>query len=299
MNLVLGTLEELKAHLLNEGLRSATDFDGTLTGLGLGIAARFEKTCGRKFARVEDDTFEFSGDRDHIGLPRYPVESIASVELRETLTTGWVDQGTVNELVAQLMAESGVVLLHGALGGWADRVRLTYTGGYWIDESADGSIDNRTSVQQGRVDLTEGDESKVITFGVEFVTAPKVMITLVPPEGGVIISVVPQAPITVTGCTALLAAPVPGAGYALHWIAVSSNSAGSGGALPTGATELPADLKLAWLLQCEHVWRLRDKLGTSVAETAKTAADMAGLASMQLLPEVEAILRHYRRYALT
>lgn len=298
MNLTLGTLDELKAHLLNEALQDDTRFDATIAALGLGVAGEFERLCARRFGRVVGATFEASADRDHYTLPRYPVEAVTKIELRQTLAEGWVDQGDVDGLVRQIMAEAGLVLLDALLGGWADRVRLTYTGGYWIDESADGTIDHRSAVQQGSVSLSANDETKAISFGVAFASAPKVALSLVAPAGGVIISVQPSA-ITTSGCTALLAAPIPDAGYSLQWIAVAANATGSGGALPEGATELPHELKVAWFLQCEHIWRLRDKLGTSVAESARTAADMAALTSLQVLPSVQAILASHRRFALT
>ena len=378
MNLGLGHLTELKAHLLNEALRSETTFDGAIAALGKGVAARFDAECNRKFARVAGATAEFSCDRDYLPLPRYPIEAIGKIELRETLTAGWVDQGAVNDLVVQIMAEAGIVVLHAPLGGWRDRLRLTYTGGYWyptapatavqsgnvaIDSGgfaatilfssafagvpsvkcatispADGAILAATPfditsagftvrlsaataaagysvdwvavyggedlaalvLQEATVALDIGDGQKEITFATPFAVAPIVVCNVVTPTGGYLVACAPSL-VTTTGFRALLSWQIDATGYALSYIAVSPTAlaASEASTLPTGAIQLPDDLKLAWLLQCEHIWSLRDNLGVSVAASAKTGADMAGLAAMQLVPEVENILHHYRRYSLT
>lgn len=378
MNLGLGHLTELKAHLLNEALRSETTFDTSIAALGKGVAARFDAHCNRKFARVAGATAEFGADRDHLPLPRFPIESISKVELRETLTTGWADQGTVNDLVAQILADAGVVILHAPLGGWADRLRLTYTGGFWYPTAAatavqsgnfaiesggfaativfpsafadvpsvkcatiapaDGAILAATPfditatgftvrlsaataaagysvdwvavyggedlaalvLQEASVALEIGDGQKDITFATPFAIAPIIVCNVVTPTGGYLVACAPSL-VTTTGFRALLSWQIAATGYALSYIAVSPTAlaASEASTLPTGATPLPDDLKLAWLLQCEFIWKLRDKLGVSVAESAKTGADMSGLVGMQLVPEVENTLRNYRRYSLT
>lgn len=67
-------------------------------------------------------------------------------------------------------------------------------------------------------------------------------------------------------------------------------------ATPAGATALPADLLLAWKLQCEHVWTQRDKLGLQLAKEQSTPA---ALAAIELLPVVKEHLRPFVRYALS
>lgn len=66
--------------------------------------------------------------------------------------------------------------------------------------------------------------------------------------------------------------------------------------LPTGATALPDDLKLAWLLQCREIWQHQDKLGINLAEGKDRAFSMA---TVEMLPQVKEILSAYRRYQLT
>jgi hypothetical protein len=298
VNLTLGTLEELKAHLLAEALRSGTDYDGAITAIGKGVAARFEQFCDRKFARVEDDTYECGADRSHVSLPRYPVEEISAIHLRETMADGWVDQGTVNDLLLNLSEAAGLAEFGSSLGSRTARIKLTYTGGYWIDESADGSVDNRSAVQKGSVALSAADESKAITFGVEFASAPVVSLSVVIPADGTIIPVSHTTP-TTTGVTAILGFPVPATGYTLQWIAVGANESGSGGAMPAGATEVPHDLKLAWLQQCEFLWKLRDKLGLGIAGGGDGSQLVSlTLAGAKLIPDVEETLQRYKRFSL-
>lgn len=65
---------------------------------------------------------------------------------------------------------------------------------------------------------------------------------------------------------------------------------------PAGSTAVPADLQLAWRLQCELVWKQRDKLGLNIAE--KPSAE-AILSSVELLPYVVQLLRPFVRHTLT
>lgn len=297
MNLVLGTLAELKAHVLAEALRSGTDYDGALTALGLGVAARFEQQCARKFARVEGDTYECPADVAHVSLPRYPLEEITALALRETLKGGWVDQGDPEDIIENLGEQAGLVYFGTIVAPLPARLRLTYTGGYWIDESGDGTIDNRSAVQRGSVSLAADDESKAVTFGTAFATAPSVICSVVAPSGGTIISSVPSL-ITTSGFTARLGFPIPATGYTLSWIAAGANEAATGGSLPTGATELPADLHLAWLLQCQLAWQSVDNLGTGLGSSEMRAATVASLQKLNLAPEVTETLRRYVRHVI-
>lgn len=205
MDLIFSNLSTLKTHLLAASLVAGTDYDTAITALGRGVAGSFEKHCNRSFVRAVAATYDFTADRCHVVLPRYPIETITKVELRETLTLGYVDQGTVNDIILNISEKAGLVQLASALGDWQQRVRLTYTGGYHVN-----------------------------------ILEPDAM------------------------------------GYPT--------------ALPAGATALPYDLLFAWLLQCEHVWAQRDKLGTSVAE--KAVSDGA-VAHVELLPAVLTTLRSY------
>ena len=67
--------------------------------------------------------------------------------------------------------------------------------------------------------------------------------------------------------------------------------------LPTGATALPDDLKLAWLNQCEVIWKSRDNLGTTLIDDAAQSKPVT-LADLKLSPDVQRILDDYRRVQL-
>jgi hypothetical protein len=60
-----------------------------------------------------------------------------------------------------------------------------------------------------------------------------------------------------------------------------------------GQTPVPADLQMSWLMQIEHIWSVRDKLGIGLA--AKPGEETK-VASAQLIPMVKEILQGYRRF---
>ncbi len=149
-------------------------------------------------------------------------------------------------------------------------------------------------LQQASASVATNAESLTITYPTAFAAAPAVLCNLVAPDGGTIISAQPSA-VTTTGFKAEFAAPVP-AGYTLSWCAYAQGAISSL-TLPSGATALPDDLKFAWLTQCEAAWQLRDKLGLSLAEGAESRRTLT-LGQLQLVPEVEAILKNHIRYAI-
>lgn len=376
MNLGLGNLTELKAHLLNLALRAENTYDDAIAALGKGVAARFEQATNRKFARVVDDTFETSADREHLSLPRYPIEEISAVGFRENMADGFVDQGAIDAIVQNLIESAGIVHLQSPLGGWKDRIRITYTGGYWFPTRGTPAI------RRGSVELTAADETIDVAFGVSFGAKPGVVCNIVGPSGSDVISVVPSA-VTVAGFTATFGAAIPGSGYSLVWFAVpvsdeapdatsflqavsnlsadaetftvtfaaafsvapavvcniiapadgvviasvpaavtTSGFTARFGApipasgyklawmaqdisatdeedMPAGATALPADLKFAWLTQCQLVWNAIDALGVGLGSNEARTATTRALSDLRLAPEVEQTLRDHRRYCLT
>lgn len=67
-------------------------------------------------------------------------------------------------------------------------------------------------------------------------------------------------------------------------------------AMPDGATALPGDLQLAWLLYCQEVWNKRDKLGLNL----NTAPDArVGLERLKLPDGIAEMLRDHRRMQLS
>lgn len=203
--LILGTLAQLKTFLLPYNQVAETEWDVALTHLGKGAAGQLQRACNRELPRVSGATQTFAGDSRLFSVARYPIESVTTFEVREDVAEGW----TTETPDYQLDPTTGLVKLYTALGSDFSLVRLTFTGGYWVDESADGS-----------------------------------------------------------------------------------------GTLPTGATELPEDLKLAWLLQCQHIWNLRDNVGAA----ALTKKDYEAIAITRLMneakglaPQVEDLVRPFRK----
>jgi hypothetical protein len=135
MNAGLGSLTDLKTRLLPAQSRAQTDSDAEILALGLGTARWFERYCDRRFARFVNDTYLCRADCSFVVLPRYPLESVASVEtltIGETVWTPLVESW-------QLYPDAGLVDLVGAFGSTAQQLRLTYTGGWWWDETEDGT----------------------------------------------------------------------------------------------------------------------------------------------------------------
>jgi hypothetical protein len=64
----------------------------------------------------------------------------------------------------------------------------------------------------------------------------------------------------------------------------------------TPADPLPQDLRLAWLLQCRHVWASADKLGQGMVTKPNV---MSELATMELIPSVKQTLRNYQRMQMS
>lgn len=70
--------------------------------------------------------------------------------------------------------------------------------------------------------------------------------------------------------------------------------------LPSGATELEEDLKLAWLLQCRIAWQAIDKIGQDITKTGSSSNLVTGtLAGLEMLPDVKEKLIPFRRMQLT
>jgi hypothetical protein len=197
-------LTELKGQLLAASLRGDTNYDGVITGIGLGVAGQFDRHCNRQLQRVENEQDVFPGDRRHWYLSRYPVESISRCEKQDSVEDGWV---VLPELIQAQQLAQGYVMFIAVQGYYWSRLRITYTGGYWFDETEDGS-----------------------------------------------------------------------------------------GVMPGTATALPAEVKLAWYLQCQNVWKRWEKLGAGITERPETSGAVGQLA---LAPAARELLNGYKRMQIT
>jgi hypothetical protein len=155
VNAGLSNLATLKSWLLPSGMVEGTDYDAQILAIGLGIAGQLEEFCNRKFARVEDDTFEVSADREHVVLPRYPIEEVSALELREDLATGWVDQGEISVALRQIYAKSGLVEIGVALGTTEALLRFTYSGGYHWEQLEPDDDGFPTALPEGATTLPD------------------------------------------------------------------------------------------------------------------------------------------------
>jgi hypothetical protein len=131
MSIGLGNLTELKSFLLPASLLMRTDFDSSLSLIGKGVAAGFDKYCNRKFQRGSGVTETFHADRDHWYVQRYPLETVTALALKYSDADGWETQDITDILSTE--AESGRVWFGYYPGDYQTLARLTYTGGFWID----------------------------------------------------------------------------------------------------------------------------------------------------------------------
>lgn len=207
-DLYLGTLGQLKRFILNAGVVAETTYDEALTVLGRGVARSFDRYCHRQFVRAVSTTEDFRAGTDALLLSRYPVESVASVASKEAGESSFTTQSGV---VDTLNETSGILMLLAEVGTERGLLRVTYTGGYWVDTSDDDS-----------------------------------------------------------------------------------------GTLPTGATALPKDVQMGWLLQCQQVWQSRDALGIKFAEGEGGGGLLnTRLGILSLVPEVKQILEPYQRWEMS
>jgi hypothetical protein len=137
MNLGLGNLITLKRALLATDLVARTTWDEKITALGQGVARLLERHCNRRFERTDGAVDQFTADRRSWTLQRFPVESIASVEQRDTVSGGWTSLGAVDSILIGWDAGSGIVHFGAVLGPYTSLLRITYTGGLWFDTTED------------------------------------------------------------------------------------------------------------------------------------------------------------------
>jgi hypothetical protein len=210
MNIGLGYLTELKEQLLAASLRSDTNYDAVITGIGLGVANLFDQYCNRTFARTAGKTDTFSADRRHWYLNCYPVEQITGLAKCDDQADGFVASPlppAEGSLIQQMQLDQGYIMFIALQGYFFSRIRVTYTGGYWFDTTEDGS-----------------------------------------------------------------------------------------GVMPGTATALPAAVKTAWYLQCQHLWKRWDKLGAQIAQDPE---GQTSLDKMELTPMVKQLLRPFQRMQIT
>lgn len=68
---------------------------------------------------------------------------------------------------------------------------------------------------------------------------------------------------------------------------------------PAGAAVVPDGLKLAWLIQCQALWTVRDDLGIAIAGQRAGDQPSLTLPAYDLVPEVANTLRDFVRYQMS
>ena len=203
MNAGLSSLALLKGALLAAQLAEETTYDDAIALLGQGVAGHFERLTNRRFYRTVGDTHQVSAEKRYISLPRFPVETLTSIELRTGGAGSWIAQDLAG-LLAERDDAAGLLEFQYSLGNVQGAVRVTWTGGWWWDTTEDAS------------------ETQ-----------------------------------------------------------------------PVGSTALPAELRNAWVLQCQHIWARRDNLGVGITQAPDKASKLADL---DLLPYVRNVLLSYVRH---
>jgi hypothetical protein len=140
MNAGFSNLSLLKQHLLPPALQNQGTYDQVILDLGLGVQGMFERFCNRKFAREAGDTYQTGAERVSLVVPRYPIESLTSLDHRADLTAGW-ESLTLNDYVLNWDPDSGLVIFGSEVGDANTMLRLTYTGGYWWSTTEPGEAE--------------------------------------------------------------------------------------------------------------------------------------------------------------
>lgn len=132
-NLVLGNLSMLKQHLLGAALRTSSEFDEVIMAIGRGVGRQIERYCVRQLPRTVGDTFTFYADRTMVVLPRYPIESVSNIQQKTSESEGWVSLGAVNDYIASIGNDQGILQFGAQIGSHLQLIRVTYTGGYVVE----------------------------------------------------------------------------------------------------------------------------------------------------------------------
>lgn len=120
-------LSVLKSRLLPSAGAGKLTWDEKLKGLGRAVAGRFERHCGRTFARAEGWKDVFDASASAWVLTRYPVETVTSVSVRS-------GDGSLSPLEGwRIDAPAGLLEIDSIPAGRGAKLEAVYTGGYWLD----------------------------------------------------------------------------------------------------------------------------------------------------------------------
>ncbi|MEO5712994.1 MAG: hypothetical protein ABIT37_05860 [Luteolibacter sp.] len=128
LNAGFATLDNLKHRLLPPAQWEETTWDLALGKLGLSLAGRMQEHANRDFC-YGTKADEFTARNYTVTLTTYPVEVITSIQLRST-------DGTLAAMDASysLDKSSGVLSFFSPPGDDTQRLVISYTGGFYLDE---------------------------------------------------------------------------------------------------------------------------------------------------------------------
>lgn len=132
-------IDVLKTNVLPGELSARDDWDTQITAIALGVAAAFDKHCNRTLVRDTAKIDYFTADRDHANLTCYPIESITEIAEKTSYDGSYT---AVSNSILFLDEAAGLVHFSGNFGTKSTRLRVTYSGGFWVDTSVaqDGSL---------------------------------------------------------------------------------------------------------------------------------------------------------------
>ena len=113
-----------------------TTYDDILAAAIAAFSERFDRECNRKFARQENAVEEFPADQLEICPACWPIESVASFDIKSNETDGWQ---TVTSAPSYLMRNACVISLTSPLGWRHQQARVTYTAGYVLPGATPGA----------------------------------------------------------------------------------------------------------------------------------------------------------------
>lgn len=131
------TLEQLKTTVLPNSIRGDKRWDGVLQRIGEGVAAQFDRYCNRTFRRSSAAVVEFSGQHECYVLPHYPLESVSTVETRTDPAAAWL---AVTDAIDMQSNASGLIHFCNSIATECERIRITYSGGYFVDLTGDTAL---------------------------------------------------------------------------------------------------------------------------------------------------------------
>lgn len=133
MDAGLTNAKTLRMELLPPELRTQDKFDALFARLGLGVLAEIEAFLNRKLVRVASAEMIVSANREFVCVPRYPIEGTPTVTVK-----GAGESSYTAVTLDNVIPEAGMILMGYPPGTDSGLLKVVWTGGYWVDTSANG-----------------------------------------------------------------------------------------------------------------------------------------------------------------